>query len=189
MSGLEFRRILVPLQFTPAASDCINAGRQIALGDAAPALAKASLRALQLAAQVAPDATLRLLHVTPALDRHSIYGATLGSGSLQSAIESIHRGANEASVDLLQKIGARFCPDKKIELDARAGHAVEIILEVANQERIDLIVLAASSRSAVARFVMGSSADQIIRRAPCPVMVIPSQVTVDGDDPGHPPME
>ena len=41
----------------------------------------------------------------------------------------------------------------------------------------DLIVLAASGRSRVARFFVGSTADRIIREASCPVLVVPAQVS------------
>ncbi len=52
--------------------------------------------------------------------------------------------------------------------EARPGVALYAIIEEAEKHRIDLIVLAASGRSRVARFFVGSTADRVIRQAPCP---------------------
>ena len=52
------------------------------------------------------------------------------------------------------------------------------LTEMFKNERIaeaDLIVMAASGRSRVARFFVGSTADRVIREAPCPVLVIPAR--------------
>ena len=45
--------------------------------------------------------------------------------------------------------------------------------EEATKFDADLIVLPASARSTVARFFLGSTADRVIRQAPCPVLVVP----------------
>jgi len=50
--------------------------------------------------------------------------------------------------------------------------ANEILLRAEEQPRIDLIVMATHGRSGVARLVMGSVADKIIRGAPCPVLTM-----------------
>jgi universal stress protein A len=55
----------------------------------------------------------------------------------------------------------------------RMGSAAPEILEYAQEHgAIDLIVLGATGRRAVARLVMGSVADRIVRTAPCPVLTV-----------------
>ena len=49
---------------------------------------------------------------------------------------------------------------------------VEAILQVARLENADLIVMTSRGRSGVARLVLGSVAEEVVRRAPCPVLVL-----------------
>jgi len=56
-----------------------------------------------------------------------------------------------------------------IERAANVWSGVEAQL---NQYHIDLIVLGTHGRSGLGRFVLGSSAEQILRRSPVPVMVV-----------------
>ena len=56
---------------------------------------------------------------------------------------------------------------------ARMGPAAEVILEyVRDHGAIDLIVIATSGRGRVARLMMGSVVDRIVRSAPCPVVTL-----------------
>jgi len=50
--------------------------------------------------------------------------------------------------------------------------ATEILQRAEEQPRIDLIVMATHGRGGVARLVMGSVADKVIRGAPCPVLTM-----------------
>ena len=50
--------------------------------------------------------------------------------------------------------------------------ATEILARIDEDPRIDLVVMATHGRGGVARFVMGSVTDKIIRSAPCPVVTI-----------------
>ncbi len=60
----------------------------------------------------------------------------------------------------------------------RAGNAVLVgrpadqILQLAGKNNIDLIVLTTKGRSGLARVLVGSTAEHIMRHAPCPVMSI-----------------
>ena len=46
------------------------------------------------------------------------------------------------------------------------------IVEYAGREHIDLIVTGTHGRGAVARWVMGSVAERVVRTAPCPVLTV-----------------
>ena len=48
----------------------------------------------------------------------------------------------------------------------------EILDRLGEDPKIDLIVMATHGRGGVARLVMGSVTDKIIRSAPCPVLTI-----------------
>jgi nucleotide-binding universal stress UspA family protein len=58
------------------------------------------------------------------------------------------------------------------------GDPAETIIEAAKQWRADVIVLGSDSRGRLAHFLLGSTADSVIRRAPCPVLTVRQQTEV-----------
>jgi universal stress protein A len=52
------------------------------------------------------------------------------------------------------------------------------IVEVAEEEKSDLIVITTHGRTGLSHLMMGSVAEKIVRTAPCPVLTIgPTSVT------------
>lgn len=62
--------------------------------------------------------------------------------------------------------------DVKISVKVKEGSPAKAILEVANEEDIDLIVIGSSGKSGFDRFIMGSVADKVANSAKCPVLVV-----------------
>jgi nucleotide-binding universal stress UspA family protein len=54
----------------------------------------------------------------------------------------------------------------------KGAPAQEILAYLREHDDIDLIVMATHGRGGVARLMMGSVADKIVRAAPCPVVTI-----------------
>jgi nucleotide-binding universal stress UspA family protein len=52
------------------------------------------------------------------------------------------------------------------------GEAAPEILRIANQEQVDLIVIASHGLTGWRRLVFGSVAEKVVRQAPCPVLTI-----------------
>ena len=52
------------------------------------------------------------------------------------------------------------------------GEPGEAIVEAATSEQVDLIVVGSHGRSGMGRFLIGSVSDYVVRRAPCPVLVV-----------------
>jgi nucleotide-binding universal stress UspA family protein len=52
------------------------------------------------------------------------------------------------------------------------GHAADAIVELARQLGADLVALTTHGRQGVVRVIMGSVADAVVRRAPCPVLLV-----------------
>jgi nucleotide-binding universal stress UspA family protein len=55
------------------------------------------------------------------------------------------------------------------------GQAFGAIVDCAESERVDLIVMSSHGRSGLSRMLIGSVTDKVVRRAPCPVLVVPAQ--------------
>ena len=55
------------------------------------------------------------------------------------------------------------------------GTPVAEILTMARVKEVDLIAMGTHGRTGVARLVMGSVAEEVLRRAPCPVVTVRPQ--------------
>jgi nucleotide-binding universal stress UspA family protein len=53
-----------------------------------------------------------------------------------------------------------------------SGDPAEEILRLAERERADLIVMSTHGRTGLSRMLMGSVAEDVVRRAPCPVLTL-----------------
>lgn len=64
--------------------------------------------------------------------------------------------------------------NQKVELEKHVavGHPAEQIVEWAEQQKIDLIVLGHHSRSKLGRWLLGGTADKVMDHAACSVVVI-----------------
>ena len=54
------------------------------------------------------------------------------------------------------------------------GGAVNNIVEKAEGERVDRIVMSTHGRTGIDRLLIGSVAEKVIARAPCPVLIVPA---------------
>jgi nucleotide-binding universal stress UspA family protein len=171
-----FQRVLVPVDFSRATDQLIADGKAIEVEDGLHIdISPASARSIETAVRLCdPNGTVRLLHATPALEHTSLYGGNFGG--LASAIDEIHANANAAAVACLERLAASVRGiGPTIDCRAQHGIALKVVLKETRDFDADLIVLAASGRSSVARLFLGSTADRIIREATCPVLVMPTE--------------
>jgi nucleotide-binding universal stress UspA family protein len=82
--------------------------------------------------------------------------------------------------ELLEKL-ARYEPaDAAInyEFIIADGEPGEEIVRVATERDCDLIVMGTHGRTGLSRLLMGSVAERVVRRAPCPVLTLKTDVPV-----------
>ena len=135
------------------------------------ATSKAGLReAITLAK--GQGAQLQLVHVA---DQH--YIALMGiesSGAIGEMMESTKRagrGILRSAEAAAQKAGVKA---SGVLLETVTGPAADPIVRQAKKWGADLIVLGTHGRRGVRRLLMGSDAEQIVRYAPVPVMLVRS---------------
>jgi nucleotide-binding universal stress UspA family protein len=58
----------------------------------------------------------------------------------------------------------------KARREVRTGKAFVEILKVAHEEEVDLIIIATHGHSDVEHMLFGSTAEKVVRKAPCPVL-------------------
>jgi nucleotide-binding universal stress UspA family protein len=170
----HFQRVLVPVDFEPASDEAIEAGTAITAGSQHVEFSDASLRAVKMAAALckASQGKLYMVHVTPPMQYTTMY---TGPVSLPAGvIDEIHDKARSTSMAALKYLTVTYCQGIQVEHCVGPGQASLAVLEEAARIKADLVVMASSGRSRVARFFVGSTADRVIREANCPVLVIPA---------------
>ena len=111
------------------------------------------------------DAALHLIHIS--------------ENSFLRAVVADRRSLEEAP--------ARWLQDRLTEADRRRGAVAIVeqsdepakeILQYAKSANIDLIVMGTHGRTGLARAVLGSVAETVVRSAPCPVLTVHSAESV-----------
>lgn len=171
MTAGVFRRVLVPVEFESLEEGETRADRAAEVGDHDwVGVSACTVRALELAARfVGHDGELWLVHAHHDFSQYATW-------MNPKRMAELNTGASNHSTTVLQVVAEQHCPDVDLHYVIEPGRPLDIILEVAAKHPPDAIVLAASSRGKVNRAVLGSTADKVIRRASCPVTVVPSGI-------------
>lgn len=91
---------------------------------------------------------------------------------LRIQTHQLNQVLNERSEENLKEFDKLNEDDIKITHVIREGSPARVILEVANEEQVDLIVMGSSGKSGFDRFIMGSVADKVVNSAKCAVLVV-----------------
>ena len=78
----------------------------------------------------------------------------------------------EKNLEKVQKMKEDANSDVKISLKVAEGSPADVILDTADKEDVDLIVIGSSGKSGFDRFIMGSVADKVVKSTKCSVLVI-----------------
>jgi nucleotide-binding universal stress UspA family protein len=124
-----------------------------------------SVRATGYATDMAKrmDSEILLIHC------HKSFPAILGEPYFQNAINKILKKSNELLDpyrNIVQDAGVTFI-DRILE-----GPAAQAICEVAEIEKIDMIVMGCRGRNDLEGLLLGSCTHRVLKTAPCPVLVI-----------------
>lgn len=146
----------------------MSAYQRILVGvDGSPAAARGLREAVRLAKE--ERAQLFIVHV---VNEFFAYSAMEGAG-LGTDVADILRKEGER---LLAKAKAdaehEGIKAKGILREVTGGPAADAILDAAKAEQADLIVLGTHGRRGVRRLVLGSDAEQVVRSASIPVLLV-----------------
>jgi len=106
----------------------------------------------------------------------SPFSDTAPTGALRAIESQAIREAKEAAIELSPVFGGI-----SNEVLIRKGDIWTELSEIVEEKRIDLIVAGTHGRSGVSRIIMGSVAEKICRRAPCPVLMIGPRIDEEPD--------
>ena len=81
----------------------------------------------------------------------------------------------EASLTLLELAAREVGKDLRCESLVRVGRVVSEIVDVARQTETDLIILSTHGHTGFKHVLLGSVAENVVRHAPCPVLIVRQQ--------------
>ena len=115
------------------------------------------------------SAELHLLHVVPDPAMLVPEAAAFSVETMQAQSESLVKDA-QATLHALPPDG--WENEKPIVREVRVGAAFMEIIDYAREHSIDLIVIGTHGRSGLMHILMGSVAERIVRKSPCPVLTV-----------------
>jgi nucleotide-binding universal stress UspA family protein len=143
---IQLARILLPTDFSEFSSEATN-------------------YACAFAEQF--DAELHLLHV---LEIHRSTTPDLAMGlALPSRIKESREAAEKALENVLD---SKWAEGRKVVKATAEGPPFSEIIRYAKQHDVDLIVMGTHGRSALVHVLIGSVAEKVVRKAPCPVLTV-----------------
>ena len=128
-----------------------------------------SKNALRYAAQFVKQfkAKMFLVYVVEPM----IYPADFSMG--QVAIPSTDIDMQKRGEEELQNLAKNFIdPNIEVETIIKTGKPFVEIIETASEKDIDLIIMATHGHTGVEHLLFGSTAEKVVRKAPCPVMTL-----------------
>lgn len=138
-------RIVVPVDFSKSSSKLID-------------------YAMYMAEEL--SAALHFVHVAEVNPGHDML---LGSSMFGDLKAKITAAAEERMQNLLQDNGGRL---KELGGKVVQGDTVEAIIDYAEAEKADLIIIATHGAKGLEKFLLGSVAERVIKRAPCPTLIL-----------------
>lgn len=151
-----------------------------------------SLVAVSLAGRIAPDGEVTLLHARregPLVTAAGLDAAIAAvTGAPSAARQRVQQVENEQSGELLAAARASLPPGVTVTSDSQPGRAADQVLERLEREKFDAVLVGSRGRGLIARSLLGSVSDAVLRSAPAPVFVVRRDelrrfvVAVDGSE-------
>jgi nucleotide-binding universal stress UspA family protein len=106
---------------------------------------------------------------------HIIYDVVKATGWYVPHVstDQMYKDIEEGAKKELEKFGLEELSGlKNLERSVRLGVPHEEIINFANKNKIDIIIMGTHGRKGIDRMLFGSTAAQVVRYAPCPVLTV-----------------
>lgn len=123
-----------------------------------------SEQAAEFAATEWPDAELLALYVIDPVE------AGYAAGRVPAAGEQWYEEAKDRAEAFFEDAGEAAGRD--IETEVEVGRPAATIVEVADDDDVDMIVMGSHGREGLSRILLGSVAEHVLRESPVPVTVV-----------------
>lgn len=139
------RNILVPIDFSDASLEALRHAKELAL---------------------TYGAQITLLHAVEEVVYPSAYGVEPANLPGPQVIDRVEKN--------LADLARTEVGYEHVVVQANVGYAPSTILDYAEGNEVDLVVIATHGRTGLERMLLGSVAERVVRRAPAPVFVVKS---------------
>ena len=140
-----FKRILCPVDFSDASGAIARTAREFALKF---------------------DAGVLVVYVAPSMIQYEIFD--LPAASLPQLVGDIVSGAEKTMADFVTKHFEGVRATGKVV----SGDAAEAIVNLAEADKADIIIMATHGRQGLNRLLFGSVAEKVVKTSPVPVMTL-----------------
>lgn len=143
---VSIKKMLCPVDYSVCSSEAMKYAAHIACGE---------------------EAKLYLMHVIDI--RGFGHESPLDFEMPKPSPETIERIRKELQEDLVHERDG-----KKVQVEAIVvvGKPVEEILKAAKEKAVDMIVMGTHGRTGLPHVIIGSVAENVVRKAPCPVLTV-----------------
>ncbi|SMC16947.1 universal stress protein A [Desulfacinum hydrothermale DSM 13146] len=133
-----------------------------------------SQKAVKYGVELAKDrkASLTLLHVINQRIIDAVHELSV-KGYKGDFVEVMRKMVTEREAELQQMVPQDWREGlTELNFEIRKGRPSEEVIQYAREHGMDLIVVGTHGRSALASVLLGSVANTVVLRAPCPVLVV-----------------
>lgn len=148
---MKIENILVPLDGSKASLKALEHARMLALA------LKARLFLLRVGGVIAPEA-LGLPELSLALTSELALQQAKAEAGLTAYLEGLAIPLRDQGLE--------------VETEVRSGDAATQIVDLAESEHVDLVVMSSHGRTGLMRWIYGSVAERVLHNARCSLMVV-----------------
>lgn len=137
---------------------------------------KVSMEALKLAGEIAEkfEGGMIVVHVL-----EPILAPTDFSFGPLSMTDVEDKLADRAQEGLEQAVGALNVPREKVQIFVARGIGSQEIIRIATENRADLIIMGTHGYTGLTHALLGSTAERVVRKAPCPVLTVKGREKIE----------
>ncbi len=114
---------------------------------------------------------LKVIDVVPPASIKFEYG--LAIADKKGMLEKVYKHASEQMREIAKKQFAGLPVETAVVRPKKAVY--QEIIKFAETNNVSLIVMSTHGRTGVKHFLLGSVAERVVRRSPCPVMIVPAK--------------
>lgn len=142
MFQLPVRSVLVPTDFSPASDEALATASRV----------------------LAPGGELHVVHVIEDLSGNEL-------GVFWGTIDDAER-VRRTTAALERAVLRAGLPNAKLHVEIVPGNPANGVVQLAGRLGVELVVMPSLGRTGIARIALGSTAERVVRLAPCPVLVL-----------------
>jgi universal stress protein A len=144
---VAMNKVLFPTDFSPTAETAFETAQRLARDS---------------------DALLLIVHIV----EPTTAGPAATAPQAAMSVEHLAEAAEQAEAEAREKLKKTVPADEHIRFEHRLIRGVPSveIPRLADEEKVDLIIMGTHGRSGLKRLLMGSVAEKVVRHAACPVL-------------------